>query len=79
MVNKNREKMAKKAALRKKGKNLSVMGITVVTISFKQENNYKMLLESYFHRKGRGGFFTKKRHKEVNKRLKTREKESKQS
>jgi len=35
--------MAKKAAMRKKGKNLSVLGITVVTISFKQENNYKML------------------------------------
>jgi hypothetical protein len=37
LVNKKREKMAKKAVLRKKGKNLSVMGITVITISFKQK------------------------------------------
>jgi hypothetical protein len=37
MVKRVRKKMVKKAAIGEKGKNLSALGVTVITISFKQE------------------------------------------
>jgi hypothetical protein len=75
MVIRERKKTVKKAAMREKGKNLSVLGVTVLTVSFKQKIITKCC-RNYISTGKAGVAFSLKRDTKKSIRGKTKEKKN---